>query len=223
MAKNLSTKRALIDKANSRVVIVTSVAAFVLIFSLVAIKALVGQAAYQNRILTAKHAAVKQLRADITASATLKSSYQAFTTTAQNVLSGNTDGIGAQDGNNAQIILDALPSNYDFPALATTLEKLLTSQNLLIGSITGTDDEVNQVNNQASSVPVPVAMPFQIAVTGDYGSIQNLIGAFEHSIRPFQVQALTIAGDQSKLTLNLTAQTFFQPAKSLNITTKVVK
>lgn len=219
----LSTKRVLIDQANTRVVIITSVAVFVLIFCGVAAKALMSQAAYQNRVISAKRTAVSQLKDNIAAVDDLKASYKAFTGTAQNVLGGNPDGNGPQDGNNAKIVLDALPSSYDFPALATSLEKLLTSQNVQITSISGTDDEVNQSTNTSSSTPQPVPMPFTISVSGGYDGIQGVVNTFEHSIRPFQIQTMDISGDQSSLTLNLTAQTFYQPAKALNISTKVVK
>jgi len=223
MAKGMSTKRSLIDQANNVVVIVTSIAAFIFVFSLVASKTLISQAGYQNRVIGAKKDAVHQLKADITATSDLKSSYKAFVSTSQNAIGGSQSGTGPQDGDNAKIVLDALPSSYDFPAMATSLEKLITSQSVVINSITGTDDEIAQSGNQSSATPQPVPMPFQISITGDYQSIQGLIGQFEHSIRPFQIQTIDISGDQSKLTANITAQTFYQPAKSLNIKTKVVK
>lgn len=219
----LSAKRAQIDQANTRVVVVTSIAVFVLIFCAVAVKALMSQAAYQNRVISAKRVAVDQLKSDIAAVDDLKVSYKAFTGTTQNILGGNPDGSGPQDGDNAKIVLDALPSSYDFPALATSLEKLLTSQNVQITSISGTDDEVNQNANTSSATPQPVPMPFDISVSGSYDGIQGVVNTFEHSIRPFQIQTMDISGDQSSLTLDLTAQTFYQPAKTLNITTKVVK
>lgn len=218
-----SSKRALIDQANARVLIITSVAVFVLIFCAVATKALINQSAYQSRVISAKRTAVNQLKNDLPAANDLKASYKAFNSTAQNVLGGDPGGIGPQDGNNAKIVLDALPSNYDFPALATSLEKLLTSQEVQITSITGTDDEVNQGANVSSAAPQPVAMPFNISVTSDYEGIQGVVSTFEHSIRPIQIQTMEIAGDQNNLTLVVTAQTFYQPAKSLNITTTVVK
>ncbi len=218
------TKRALIDKANSTVVMVVGIAAFIFVFSLVATKTLVGQTAYQNRIISAKRSAVKQLKADIASTGQLKTSYSAFTGTTQNALGGNPDGSGAQDGNNAKIVLDALPSTYDFPALTTSLESLLiSSSNVKISSISGTDDEVAQSANHTSGTTQPIAIPFQISVSSDYTGIQNVIGAFEKSIRPIQVQTLDLAGNQGHLTLNITAQTYYQPAKSLNISKKVVK
>lgn len=222
--KNITTKRALIDRANSSLVVVAGVAAFVTVFSLVASKTLISQAAYQNRVLKAKHVAVAQLRSDITASEQLQTSYEAFTSTTQNAIGGDPHGSGEKDGDNAKIILDALPSTYDFPALTTSIEKLIDdASGLKILSISGTDDEANQAGNNTSNTPQPVPMPFQLSVEGNYQSIQALVNGFEHSIRPFQVQTITISGDQSDLTMNLTAQTYYQPAKTLNISTKVVK
>src|SRR4051812_19016135 len=102
MADAPSIKKALIDKANTRIVIYVSVAAFILVFSLVATKTLISQASYQNRVIGVKRTAVKQLKDDIAATDQLKTAYDAFNGTAQNVLGGNPDGISQQDGNNAK-------------------------------------------------------------------------------------------------------------------------
>ena len=218
-----STKRGQIDQANSRVVIAAGIAAFVVIFCGVASRALISQASYQNRIISTKRAAVNQLKADVVSAKTLRTAYDQFNGAQTNVLGGSATGSGALDGTNTKIVLDALPSSYDFPALATSLEKLIVSSGMTIVGISGTDDEVAQSQNQSSSKPLPVAMPFQVSVSGDYGKIQSLVSTFEHSIRPIQIQSLKLSGDQSSLTLTVAAQTFYQPAKSLNITTKVVK
>lgn len=220
---NVSAKRLQINKANARIVVYVSVAAFILVFSLVATKTLIGQAAYQNRVINAKKAAVNQLKTDIAATGQLKTAYKAFTGTTQNVLGGNPLGSGPQDGDNAKIVLDALPSTYDFPGLTTSLETLLGQQNVKINTINGTDDEVAQSVNQSSVSPKPVAIPFTVSVEGDYPSVQNVIKAFENSIRPIQLQTVSLSGSKDKLTLTMTAQTYYQPAKSLNIKKEVVK
>jgi len=218
-----SIKRALINKANSRIVIYVGIAAFVLVFSLVAIKTLVSQAAYQNHVISKKRATVNQLKANVAATDKLKDAYQAFTNTTENVLGGNPLGPDSKDGNNAKIVLDALPNTYDFPGLTTSLEVLLGQQNVKINSISGTDDQVAQSANQSSVNPQPVPIPFTTSVEGDYPAVQNVVTVFEKSIRPMQIQTLSIAGDKDKLTLNISAQTFYQPAKSLNVKKEVVK
>ena len=217
-----SEKRLLINQANSRIVAVTTAASFIVVFCLVASYTLVGELAYQNRVLGKKKAALSQLKTDINSVQTLETSYTAFVQTPQNVLGGNTHGQGGMDGDNAKIVLDALPSKYDFPALATSLEKLALSQGVNIESMTGTDDEVAQTDS-ASSTPAPIAMPFQITVTGNYASIQKVVKAFEKSIRPIQVQTLQLTGSDQKMQMNITAQTYYQPEKTLNIKREVVK
>lgn len=218
-----SIKRTLIEKSNATIVAVTSVACFIVIFCVVASLSLFGQFLYQNRVIGANRAALNQLKSDIESTKSLVAAYDAFVSTPTNSIGGNPSGNGPQDGSNAKIILDALPSKYDYPALVTSLENILTSQSVKIQSITGTDDAVSQAANQTSSAPVAQTMPFQVVVTGNYGSIQKVINAFERSIRPFQILTMELSGDQSQLTLTINAQTYWQPAKNLDIRTRVVE
>lgn len=224
MAKTSSsnTKRSLIGKANSTMVVSTAVAAFLVIFCLVASKTLLSQANYQNRIIGAKKDAVKQLKDNLSARDSLVGSYKAFVDTPQNVLSGDPNGTGPQDGDNAKLILDALPSKYDFPALATSLEMIITGQNLQILSITGTDQEVEQ-QQAAEGTPQAVAMPFEVQVSGSYEGIQGLVKALNNSIRPFQVQNIEVSGNQTSMTAIITAQTFYQPEKTFKVNTEVLQ
>ncbi len=217
------TKRSLINKANSTMVVTTSIAAFVLVFALFAGKSLLGQMSYQNRIISSKKTALTQLKSDLDARDSLAKSYKDFVAQSPNVLAGDPKGAGPKDGDNAKLILDALPSKYDFPALTTSLEKIVQSQNLKIINIGGTDEEAVQGKNQSSSNPQPVAMPFNLEASGSYQSVQALINTLLSSIRPFQIQRIDISGDESVMNVRIDAQTFYQPEKNLNIQTKVVK
>jgi len=217
------TKRAMIDKANTRTVIIAAVAAFVVMFSLVASKALFSQMVYQNKVITAKKKTLKQLNQNIAARDDLVKSYQSFVSTSQNLIGGSPSGAGDRDGDNAKIILDALPSKYDFPALTSSLEKLAASQGLSIESITGTDDEVAQSAQQSGTVPTPIALDFQIAVKGAYPQIQSFSEILEKSIRPIQVQKVSVVSTDGSVTATITGQTFYQPEKKLEVRTKVIK
>ncbi len=222
-ASNGSPKRQLIDKSNQKVVIMTSLAAFVVVFCLVASKSLFSQMMYQNNIVKAKKQTLTQLKSDYQAAQNLESSYQQFVGTAQNVIGGNPSGTGGNDGDNGKIVLDALPGQYDFPALATSLNKILTGQGVKIQSIAGTDDEVAQSQQKETATPEPVPMPFQVSTSGNYQSIVNTVRTFELSIRPMQVQSLTLSGDDANLTLTLAAQTYYQPQKIFKLTSEVIK
>ncbi|CAN5155913.1 hypothetical protein BH09PAT3_BH09PAT3_5230 [soil metagenome] len=223
MATHTSKKHIMIDDVNKRVIIATSVAAFVVIFCAVASQTLFSQMMYQNRIVSAKKDTLKQLKTNQAAVSNLNGAYSDFISTPQNVLGGNTQGTSSQDGDNAKIVLDALPSKYDFPALATSLEKLLSAQGIQIQSISGTDDEVAQASNSSSATPQPIPMPSQLTASGSYGPVNDLAKTFEASIRPIEIQTLTLSGDDSNLTISLSAQTYYQPEKLFTIGKKVVK
>lgn len=221
MAKlNLSAKRLQIDRANVTIVIATSIATFLTIFSLVASYSLLGQRSYQARVIEKKQAAKEQLDKNVEAVNTLINAYKQFVETPDNIIGGTATGSGDKDGDNAKIILDALPSKYDFPAVATSLEKLISDNGNTITSITGTDNEATQ---SAVASAVPVAIPFQISIAGNYESLQNILGVFERSIRPISISSLKISGKDDKLGLALVATTYYQPEKSLNIKSEVVK
>jgi hypothetical protein len=203
-------------------VVVTSIACFVVVFGLVASASLVNQLSYQNRVKSADNVALSRLKNDIRATQSLEKAYNTFTGGSTNIIGGNPAGSGPQDGTNVKIILDALPSAYDYPAMATSLENILTSQGVQIQSITGTDQAASQTN-QSSASPSPQPMPFQVAVSGNYTAIQNVVNAFEHSIRPFQIQTMELSGDQTQLNLTIAAQTYWQPAQNLNISTEIIQ
>lgn len=225
MAKlDLTTKRMQIDKSKATVVAVVSIAAFITVFSLVAVHGLWSQRSYQSKVIAAREKARDQLKTNLEAADTLTNSYKSFASANVNAIGGSATGSGERDGDNARIVLDSLPSKYDFPALATSLEKLIKGQGLTIGSIYGNDDELNQSADSQDPNPQAVEMPFKASVQGGYASTQQLINVIEHSIRPFVVNELTLkAGDGGMVTMDIDAKTFYQPEKSLQFKSEVVK
>ncbi len=225
MAKmEISTKRLAITKANAQMVIIVAAASFVAIFCLVASHAVFSQNSYQSRVNAAKEKAHLQLKKNLDAFNSLVASYQTFDSAHTNVIGGNAAGSGDNQGSNSKIILDALPSSYDFPALTSSLEKLLADQHFKVGGITGTDDQVNQQTNISSPTPQPVAIPFSFSVSqADYISVQQLVSTLEHSIRPIQVDSINLSGDASSMSVTVTAHTYYQPGKTVSIIQKVIK
>lgn len=224
MAKtNLFTKHALISQASSRMVVAASIATFIVVFGLVASKTLVSQVAYQNKVINARKTAQTTLQNDLKARDGLVTAYKSFISTPQNIIGGSTTGTGSKDGDNAKIVLDALPSSYDFPALTTSIAALVTGNGLSLNSITGTDDELAQSAQTTTTSPQPVPMPFEVQVSGSFGNVKNFVTTLENSIRPIQVQTVSLSGSDNDMQADITAQTFYQPGKSLNIKTQVVK
>jgi Tfp pilus assembly protein PilO len=218
MKAHTMTKRKQVDKAQALILGVVIGAAVVTVFCLVVSKSLISQAGYLSRVAGVKQKAVDQLKSNKVAVAKLDASYKSFASQTPNLIGGKSTGNGDRDGDNGRLILDALPSQYDFPALATSLEKLLAGYT--INSISGSDDAVSQEQVSNSEL---VDIPFKLDVSTNYAGIQTLTKTFEKSIRPFQIQTLEITGTNGKLEASIGAKTFYQPEKDLKISTKVVK
>jgi len=237
--KLISTKQLKIDKANSTIVIILAVCSFVFVFSLVATKALISQYAYQNRVTNARQTTANQLTKDKQAAVSLLSSYNTFTSGTTNIIGGTTTGTSNQDGTNTKIILDALPDKYDFPALVTSIQNLISGQGVQINSITGTDTgggatstttlpttttpAVPTTPTTSTSAVAPIPIPFSFAVIGSYSSIQSVLTNIQKSIRPIQILTLNLNGSDAQLTMTVTAQTYYMPSTGLNITSEIVK
>ncbi|MGI9028065.1 MAG: hypothetical protein ACR2FM_04470 [Candidatus Saccharimonadales bacterium] len=222
MARKLSAKRIEIDKAQLTILVASGAAAFVIAFCMVAGKSLLDQRAYQARVIGKKQIALKQVKSNAEAYKKLNTSFEQFDDPVANILGGNPAGTGDKDGDNARIVLDALPSKYDFPALTTSVEKIFKDNGFQIKEIIGTDDEVAQ--SQQISIPQPVELPFsvKIGISGTSGS--SAVNLLERSIRPIQVKSLTFKveqGEQPELTIN--AKTFYQPSKIFKVETEQIR
>lgn len=219
--KPLLGKKAQILQANNIAVIWACVAAFALAFTAISAYKLIGQIAYQNKVLGAKKTALRQLDANLAARDDLVDAYQVFNSGAQNAIGGNPAGTGERDGNNAKIMLDALPSVYDFPQLATSVEALAGSQGVVITSMTGVDDQVTQSQQMGSAQPEAVAMPFTVTVEGPYAQVQSFVRSLELSIRPIKVTAASFTSGDGKVTAAITAESQYQPARKFQVEKKV--
>lgn len=218
MKKANLSHRLQIDKTKTKLVVMVAIASAITVFSLVACKSLLSEASYLNKVSSEKEKALKQLGINEKSASGLVESYKTFASQSPNLLGGDPKGKGDRDGDNGKLVLDALPSKYDFPALTSSLEKLLTGY--IINSISGSDDVVLQ---QASKTDGLVEIPFTVNVSSNYEEIQKLIDSFDRSIRPFKIISLDVAGTKETIQTEINAKTYFQPEKSLQINKQVVK
>lgn len=219
----LSAKRIAIDKTNASLIIIVSITVFITVFSIVATKALYSQLTYQSRVINKKGITLKQVKNNINEVAKLNTAYQEFALAPENAIGGNPKGTGDRDGANPRIVLDALPSKYDSPALISSIDKLAKSGGFQLDAITSADDEINQAANPTSVTPQAIEMPFTFEATINKTDGKRLMELFERSIRPVQIQKMTVIVQDSQLKVNVSAKTYFQPEKKLNVTEEVVK
>ena len=218
----VNAKRMLIDKANATMLLLIGVTAFIITFTIVGSKVLISQSSYQSRVIKEKNITLKQLKENSTNVNSLKESYKSFAEEKVNILDGNPNGTGLRDGDNPKIVLDALPSKYDFPGLISSLEVLLKSRGYSVESIGGLDDEVAQ-QNATSDRPSPIEIPFPLSVSTNYEGAQNLLTILERTIRPITINQMSVTAISTQLRITINAKTYYQPEKTLKITTKVVK
>lgn len=222
----ISAKRLQIDKANATVTLVVALASFLTISSIVMTRSLLVRRSYQARVVEEKSKASKQLEANVKSVDQLKEAYEDFVDQPLNAIGGTKDipatGVVEREGDNAKITLDALPSKYDFPAMATSLEKLLNQKNFTIESINGTDDEIAQ-KNKIEGNPTPVEMPFNFVVNSSYEPLADFLKVLEKSIRPIQVHSVTLTAKDTTVQMDINAKTFYLPEKTLTINKKAIE
>lgn len=216
-----------ISKANSRIMITIAIATAVTVFCLVSVKSLTSQAMYQRKVLHERRVTLDRLQANKSSAATLMTQYKAVFANDDpiNIIGGKNDSKATAippDGDNARIILDSLPTTYDFPALISSLSSILAGAGVTNQSINGTDESPT-ANNVPSSNPQPVKIQLSVGGTASYANVQRLIHDFERSTRPFDVTNIQLAGSASSMTFNMQVTTYYQPAKNFSVENKEVR
>ena len=213
-----------VDKAESRKLVLLSAMVAVAIFCLVGSKQLLSQANYQRRVINAKQAAAKQLNTNVDNANDLVQRYEVFNSLNPNIIGGkNTSDPGAlpPDGDNGRIVLDALPSKYDFPALITSIYKIMSLDGITKSTIDAREDPT--ISQPASDHPVPVTIPLSLSGTANYSALLAFITDLEKSIRPIDVTSLDVTGSNTNMTFTISMNTYYQPAKTTESANKGIK
>lgn len=132
--------------------------------------------------------------------------------------------------NNLDVIIDAMPYATDNVAFGSSLQTvLLTGISLDSMSVdplntstapTSSDVDTNAVDVVGDSK----SMTFSFKVTGSSGQLQELLSRLNRSIRPIKIVSLQLeSAGSDKLTATVQAATYYQPKKTLDLQTKVVK
>lgn len=207
-----------LDKDKTTIIVMVSIAAFAVIAALMICRGLWNQNAYLGKVTDKKEDAVEQLRTNQEAVVELTESYNDFISQNPNLLIGDKNGTGERDGPNDALILDALPNKYDFPAVTASVEKLLTGY--AINSISGVDDLVAQ---QAATNTGYTEIPFEVEAQTNYDGFKSIITSFNKSIRPFHMTKLDVLGTNDSLQVTISAKTFYQPERGLQVTQEEVQ
>ncbi len=215
MATVKSSRRIALDKDKAALFIIVSVGAVIVVASLVFSKSLWSQGNYLSRVVDKKEKALEQLKRNKDAADSLKASYDTFTSQDPNLIGGSKAGKSERDGDNAKLILDALPSKYDFPATVTSFKRL----------VEGFDQGSFSVSDQSTAITSEgiTEIPFSMNISTSYAGLNDFIGMLDRCIRPIHITNLSLNGTSSTMTVTVTAKTYYQPGSSLQITKGEVK
>jgi Tfp pilus assembly protein PilO len=184
------------------ILVLTSI---VVSFSMVGLKFLWDLRAYHSRVTEEKEQVRDTLSTNIENIGLLKTSF--------NLLE--------QSKVDSKLVLDALPSKYDFPALATSVESLVTRSGLILSSFSGDDLEKEAVNRITD--PEPIEIPLNISVEGPYKNLIKFVDILSKSIRPMQVNRIEIQGTDENIRADILLSSFYQPGVSLEVETRTIQ
>lgn len=212
---NISTKHIQIKKAASTVFAAVAVASIVISFSIVFLNILWQTSQYNSRVHNAQERVRDTLKANLAAVDDLRASFSNLEIGAPLVPKQPAD------KKNSEVVLDALPSKFDYPALVSAVSNLAEQTDVDLRTFQGNDLGEGAV--QKTNKPTTIEIPIDIGVEGSYESIKKFLKGIEDSIRPFKVVTVDIAGTDSQLRVNVSMVTYYQPAFDLELTTQEVQ
>ena len=188
---------------------------------------LLQQMAFNQKVLNEKSNTISTLRDNNEAIVELKKNIRVLETNA----ALNASKARSED-KALQVILDALPADANSLALGASLQNKffdgidnLTLESLTVDPVAG----IENVDGEEAVVEEGVeaeanAITFRMSVSStDANSLKELLQRFEKSIRVIKVRSITLERSEDKLTMNIDASAFYEPAKKIELTDKVVK
>lgn len=208
-------KRRQVKMAGKTMFIWVAIASVLVSFAAVTLQFLVNEWTFNSKVLAAKSTAVDTLSKNLQAVDGLKSNI--------NLLVGNPDlstSRNAPDENNLQVILDALPNKSDSTATATSLQQVIAARSGV--GLESLAVPIADASTDSISGSQPVAMHYNLIVTGSYQSIQTFLQNIEKTIRPMSISSLLVTGNSTSLRATIDLVTYYQLDKTVTINKKAI-
>lgn len=131
-----------------------------------------------------------------------------------------------------QVILDALPADANSLALGASLQDKLVAgidnvslDSLTVDPVVGVENAAEEeVLEEDASAESPNAINFRLTVSSnDANALKELLLRFEKSIRVIDIKSLTLEQTEERLTMNIEASAYYEPARKIELKDKVVK
>lgn len=213
-------KRQLINAANKTVFMWIVIASIVLGVCGVVAQFLIQQLMFNNKIYGVQS----------TTSTTLENNIKAYSGLKEDVkkLIANESLTALRKGDNStalQVIIDALPTEENKGAFATSMQtEVLGPSGVTLSSFSVADtSDISTSSSAVATAKDPIPFDCDFVITGSYSQIQQALRNLERSIRPITINSIEIQGSATKMQASITATTYYQPSKNVQLKEKPVK
>lgn len=229
-------KRQQITQANRTMFMWVAAASVVVGVALVATIFMAQKAWFNERVLSEKMKTSSTLSKNLSVVNDLKDQVRLMNTN-----QALHDAIAPGETQPIQVVLDALPSDANSSALGASLDKKLINDpalridTLLVDPVAGveSDDSISGASAAATSTSTSSSssvsshvIHFTLTVSAESSNVNALramLQRFERSIRAIDINKLTVEGQGTRVAMTVDANAFYEPAKTVELKTKVVK
>ncbi len=211
-------KRQQIAKANRTMFSSVAIASVVVGFAVVLILFLAQKIIFTQSVIDAQNNTVSVLKDNIAAVDKLKDNVRVLNTNTSLREAALND-----DDPAIQTVLDALPSDRNSTAMASSLQMKLLSgvKGVVIQSLrvdSSDDTESSSGNGNA------ITFSFTISASqGNYKGLEDVLSQIERSIRPFNILSMSVESQGKDLVLSATGEGYYEPAVTVGVHNKVMR
>lgn len=179
---------------------------------------------YNNKVISAKNQTNKILKDNISTIDELKQNVNKLQTD-RNLIALKA----SPDDTAFQVVIDALPTEDDRTALASSLQgRILAQSGVSIEQVSVTESTSSYntgatADTGASDDSLAQVINFNFVIGGDYASIQKAVQDIERTIRPINITSMTVQGVANQLQATVNATTFYVPAVIFQLGSKEVQ
>lgn len=187
---------------NTLVVTMMLIAVVMLVVGFIVSRAIFKTISFNNRVISEKRQVESKLKTNVKNLGTIMGNYEVFEET----------------GAGSDVVLKALPTEVDIPALLTRLEFMFNSSGVSFGgfSIEGAENVLAGGETELSS-ETPLEATVTISISGPYANIKQALSNIENEIAPYKVKTLGISGNDREASAQITFVMNFLGAKSVDI------
>lgn len=215
-------KRQQIASANKMIFVWVIIASVVVSLCGVTMQFLVRQAIFNQKIINEKLKTQSTLSKNIENVAKLKQNIdalQADTNLAQ--VKANPE------DTNLKVVLDALPTTDDRTALGASLQQVILPKSGVntsdLTTVSANDSQAADpsLTSPASTPEVPTSN-FTFAATGDYVRIKSMLSDLERTIRPINVQKLSLQSVDGQVKATVDGVSYYLPSQTVQLGKKPI-